>query len=123
MLIALYFLAAKLYDLPMAIMAWLQVITIVLMPLVIAVVGIMLICSAAGVRISEHLGATVLGGILNAVGYIGRTIISAIGWIVRQVFSMIPRIFHEIRRMLNQMGLSEISSTLLAVLITGLIII
>lgn len=123
MLIALYFLATKLCELPVVIMAWGQVITIILMPIVIVVVGLMLICSAAGVRISEHLGATVLNGIFSAIGYIARTAVNTIGWVIRRILRMLPRVFTGSQRMFNQMGANEIVSTLLAILVTGLIIV
>lgn len=123
MLIALYFLFTMVRELPVTILAWLQVILIVLMPIVVTLAGIMLVCSAAGVRISQNMGSTILKGIFDAIGYIGKKIINAIGWLIRQIVRAIPKVFHGSRKTFTQMGMSKGKSTLFAVLVTTLVII
>lgn len=123
MLIVLYFLIKKASELPVTILAWLQVLTIVLAPIAIVAVGIMLICNAAGVRISQNLGATLVNGIFRAIGYIVRNIVDAVIWIGRRALRLIPKVFEESRQLFNQMGLSKVVSTLLAILITILVIV
>lgn len=123
MLIVLYFLIEKASELPVTILAWLQVLAIVLAPIAIVAAGIMLICNAAGVRISQNLGATLVNGIFRAIGYIVRNIVDAVIWIGRRALRLIPKVFEESRRLFNQMGLSKAVSTLLAILVTILVII
>lgn len=123
MLIALYFLFTMVRELPVTVLAWLQVILIVLMPIVVTLAGIMLICSAAGVRISQNMGSTILKGIFNAIGYVGKTIVNAIGWLIRQILNIIPKIFKGSRKTFEQMGVNKGISTLLAVLITAIVVI
>lgn len=123
MLIALYFLFTAVRELPITILAWLQVIGIVSMPIIVTLAGIMLICSAVGVKISQNMGSTILKGIFDAIGYIGKTIVNAISWLIRQIFSAIPRVFRGSRKTFEQMGISKGTSTLLAVLVTALVII
>lgn len=123
MLIVLYFLIKKASELPVTILAWLQVLAIVRAPLIIGIAGIMLVCNAAGVRISQNLGATLVNGIFRAIGYIVRNIVDAAIWIGRRALRLIPKVFEESRRLFNQMGLSKVVSTLLAILVTILVII
>ena len=72
---------------------------------------------AVGMRISNNLGSTVVGGIFRAIGYICHTIIRAIGWIVRNIFKMIPRVFNGSRRTFRQIGINALVSNLLAVVV------
>ena len=107
MIIALYFLIEWAKEWPVTITAWLQVFAIVLAPIVVVIAGIMLICNAAGVRISQNLGATLANGIFSAMGYVARNVVNAAIWIGRRALRMIPRVFTGSRRMFRQMGISE----------------
>lgn len=88
------------------------------MIIVIMVAGIVLLFGAAGFKISNNLGSTVIGGIFRAIGYVCRSIIQGVAWIIRSIFRMIPRLFNESRRTFRQMGLSEFLSNLLSLLTT-----
>ncbi len=123
MIIALYFLIEWAKEWPVTITAWLQVFAIVLAPIVVVIAGIMLICNAAGVRISQNLGATLANGIFSAMGYVARNVVNAAIWIGRRALRMIPRVFTGSRRMFRQMGISEAVSIWLAILVTILYII
>lgn len=123
MIIALYFLIEWAKEWPVTIIAWLQVLAIVLAPIVVVIAGIMLSCNAAGVRISQNLGATLANGIFSAMGYVVRNVVNAAIWIGRRALRMIPRVFTGSRRMFRQMGISETVSIWLAILVTILYII
>lgn len=88
-----------------------------IMVIVITIAGIVMLFGAVGMRISNNLGATVVGGIFKGIGYICRTLLQAFGWIVRNAFRMIPRIYNESKRIFSQMGLNTTVSALLAVLV------
>ena len=87
-----------------------------LMPAVIVIVGIMLLCSSVGMRISNNLGATIFGGIMLAIGYIARTCIQALGWVFREVYRLIPRIYRGTRRTFLGFGANQVISNILALL-------
>ena len=123
MIIALYFLIEWAKEWLVTITAWLQVFAIVLAPIVVVIAGIMLICNAAGVRISQNLGATLANGIFSAMGHVARNVVNAAIWIGRRALRMIPRVFTGSRRMFRQMGISEAVSIWLAILVTILYII
>ena len=97
-----------------------------LMPSIIVIVGIMLLCSAVGMRISNNLGASIFGGIMLAIGYIVRTCIQALGWIFGEVYRMIPRIYRGTRQTLLGIGANQVISNIVAllavVLFVGIII-
>jgi hypothetical protein len=61
----------------------------------------MLICSAIGVRISQNIGSTIL----------------------KRIFSAIPKGFRGSQNTFEQMGIGKDKSTILAVLVTALMII
>lgn len=86
------------------------------MIIVITLAGITMLFGAVGMRISNNLGATIVGGILRGIGYVCRTIINAIGWILRNTFRMIPRVFNGSRQVFNQMGMSTVVSNILAII-------
>lgn len=86
-----------------------------IMTIVITLAGIVMLFGAVGMRISNNLGSTIVGGIFRAIGYLGRILIEAIGWIIRNTFRMIPRVFNGSRRTFNQMGMSPVISNVLAV--------
>lgn len=123
MLIALYFLIGKVSELPVTLMAWLQVLMIVLAPMVVTVAGILLVCHAAGMRISQNLGATVANGIIRAIGYVAKNIVNVAIGIGRRALNLIPKVFEGSRNMFSQMGASKLVSFWLAVLVTAILII
>lgn len=98
------------------IVAYANASIITIMVIVTILAGIVMLFGAVGMRISNNLGATIVGGILRGIGYVCRTIINAIGWILRNTFRMIPRVFNGSRQVFNQMGMSTVVSNILAVI-------
>ena len=90
---------------------------------VITLAGIVMLFGAVGFRISSNLGSTVVGGIFNAIGYIGSSLIHGIGWIIRSIFNAVPRVFNESRRLFSGYGLEPWISNALAVIVTILFLI
>ena len=88
-----------------------------MMTIVITLAGIVMLFGAVGMRVSNNLGSTIIGGIFRAVGYLGRTFIQAIGWVLRNAFRLIPSVFNESRRIFNQLGLNAPLSNIFAVLV------
>lgn len=89
-----------------------------LMLVVITLAGIVMLLGAAGMRISNNLGATIANGIFGAIGYLVRTMFQAIGWIIRNTLRLIPRVFTESRRTFAQMGMGTVASNVCALLVT-----
>lgn len=102
--------------------AYAQALLQPVMVIVITLAGIVMLFGAVGMKISNNLGSTVVGGIFRAIGYICRTIIRAIGWIVRNIFRMIPRVFNGSRRTFGQMGMNALVSNLLAVVVIVIVL-
>lgn len=87
------------------------------MIIIITLAGLTLMFSAVGVKISNNLGSTIVGGIFRGIGFLVRTLFQAIGWIVRNIFRMIPRVFNGSKRTFNQLGINSLLSNLLAAII------
>ncbi len=120
MLIALYLFIMNV-ALPQ-IGAYAQALIEPVMVIVITLAGIVILFGAVGMKISNNLGSTVVGGIFRAIGYICRTIITAIGWIIRNIFRMIPRVFNGSRRTFNQIGINALVSNLLAIVVVVIVL-
>lgn len=115
MLIALYFFLINV-AMPQ-IGAYAQALLEPIMVLVITLAGIVMLFGAVGMKISNNLGSTVVGGIFRGIGYLCRTLLQAIGWIIRNTFRMIPRVFNGSRRTFNQIGLNAVISNIFAVVV------
>lgn len=102
--------------------AYAQALIEPVMVIVITLAGIVMLFGAVGIKISNNLGSTVVGGIFRAIGYICRTIITAIGWIIRNIFRMIPRVFNGSRRTFNQIGINALVSNLLAIVVVVIVL-
>jgi hypothetical protein len=113
MLIAAYFFIINVVVPQLA--AYANALLEPVMTIIITLAGITMLFGAVGMRISNNLGSTIVGGIFRALGYIARTIINAIGWLIRNTFRIIPRVFNGSRRTFNQMGISPAISNVLAV--------
>ncbi len=85
--------------------------------IIITIASIILLFASVGVRISNNLASTCVGGIFQVIGYTCRTLIRAIGWIVRTVFGMVPRIFNGCQRLFSQVGMNALASSVLSVLV------
>lgn len=120
MLIALYLFIMNV-ALPQ-IGAYAQALIEPVMVIVITLAGIVMLFGAVGMKISNNLGSTVVGGIFRAIGYICRTIIAAISWIIRNIFRMIPRVFNGSRRTFNQIGINALVSNLLAIVVVVIVL-
>lgn len=87
------------------------------MMIVICLAGLVMIFGAVGMKISNNLGATVVGTIFKAIGYICRKVIQAIGWIVKNTFKMIPKVFKGSKKVFEQHKLKALTSNVLAVIV------
>lgn len=89
-----------------------------IMVIVITLAGIVMLFGAVGFKISTGLGSTVVHGIFHAIGATVRAIIRAAKWL----FRLIPRAYKASRKFFLGLGLGAPLSTLIAALITLLII-
>lgn len=112
MLIALYFLIMN-HLIPMGI-AYFNSLVEPTMLIVITLAGLTIIFGAAGYRISQNLGSTIVSGIFRFIGYIGTQLFHAIAWIVTNTFMILPRVFRGVRNPLVEAGANGIVSTLFA---------
>lgn len=97
--------------------AYAQALLEPVMTIVIILAGIIMLFGVVGMRISNNLGSTMVGGIFRAIGYLCRILIQAIGWIIRNTFRMIPHVFNESKRVFNQLGMNELLSNILAIVV------
>ena len=89
------------------------------MPIVIALVGIMILMSTIGLPISAGLGATVLGGIFSACGFVFHRLFDGLGMLVMAI----PRLYRGLIRIAMSFGLNPAVGRVVAFLLTALIII
>ena len=85
-------------------------------------VGMIILLSVVGIKVSEHLGSTLLRGIFRAISFVVVTIVGAIAWILRNTLRMAPRCYRELDRFFRSIntapGLSMfLSATLTTVLV------
>ena len=92
------------------------------MIIIITLAGLTLMFSAVGLKISNNVGSTIVGGSFRGIGFLVQTLFQAIGWIVRNIFRMIPRVFNGSRRTFTQMGLNAVVSNILAIFVTVIIL-
>ena len=102
--------------------AYAQIFFEPIMVTIIVVSGIIMLFGAAGMRISNNLGSTIIGGIFMAIGYIVRMLVRAVSWIILNILRLIPRFFYESRRTFSQMGANNLLSNIFAVLTTIIVI-
>ena len=76
--------------------------------------GMLMLLSAVGVRISNNMGSTIVGGIILAIGFIVRTLVQALGWILRNMIIAMPRVFFSSRRAFLRSGMNGILANILA---------
>lgn len=121
MLIALYLFIFEVVMPQIGIYARAMVEPILVIVLTLA--GIVMLFGAAGLRISNNLGSTVVGGVFKAIAYITKTFFQALAWIISNTFKLIPRVFSESKKTFKQMGLNTGISTILASVVTLLLLI
>lgn len=115
MLIALYFFFV--YVAVPQIGAYSHALLESIMVIVITLAGIVMLFGTVGMKISNNLGSTVVGGFFRGIGYLCRRVFQAIGWIISNTFRLMPRIFNGSRRTFNQMGLNAVVSNILAIIV------
>ena len=76
--------------------------------------GMLMLLSAVGIRISNNMGSTIVGGIILAIGFIVRTLVQALGWILRNMIIAMPRVFCSSRRAFLRSGMNGILANILA---------
>ncbi|MCI8384185.1 MAG: hypothetical protein HFJ33_04905 [Clostridia bacterium] len=103
--------------------AYAQALLEPIMVMVITLVGIVMLFGAVGMKISNNLGSTIVGGIFKAIAYICQTILRAIGWIIRNIFRIIPRVFYGSRRTFNQICNNALVSNLLAIIVVIIVLV
>ena len=96
MLLTLYYLLVNVAVPQMG--AYTQALFEPIMLIVISLAGLVMIFGAVGMKISNNLGSTVVGGIFKGIGYFVRIIFKAIAWIFVNTFKMIPRVFNGTRK-------------------------
>lgn len=120
MLIALYMFTVNVVIPQVG--AYARVLLEPVMAIVITLAAIVMLFGIVGVRISNNLGTTVVNGIFRAIGYVGRSVFRAIRWFGLQIARLIPRVFNGSRRFFRQLGLNDIVSNLLAVIVVVILV-
>lgn len=83
----------------------------------IMIAGIVMVFGAVGIRISQNLGSTVVGGLMRGVGFICRSIIQGIGWLFRQIALFLPRVFRGVRDAGVRAGWSQTVSNVVGLIV------
>ena len=89
-----------------------------IMSAVIVLFGIILLFGAVGVKISENLGSTVVKGIGNGIGYIGKQFFKAIAWGVKGVVRLLPNVYRRTNKALLSSGVSQVPRAIWSTLAT-----
>ena len=91
---------------------------------VIVFLGIaVVIGGVSGVKFCSNAGSAVLRYLIQGLGYIIRTLIQAIGWLLRYVITSLPTLWKNSKEFFMRANLSEPVSSVLATVITVLVII
>lgn len=93
-----------------------------LMPHFIMVSAIVMIFGALGMKISKRLGSTVAKGIFAGIGFLVKNLFLAISWGVKGIFAFTPKLFLWTKEQLKAAGMKEVPASLLAALITLIVI-
>lgn len=94
-------------------------------PLMI-IFGISLMLGAIGVKCSTNVGTTVVGKILDGIGFLAKTLLAALGWILKNSIRLTPKMHLFITDFFLQRGLNAVVSniiSIIAIIILWLIII
>ena len=91
-------------------------------PFLIAGAGIVLLFGALGFRISQNLGATIVGSLFRAAAYLVQQAARGVVWLVVRVARLIPMVFVGTRRALAKRVANSIICNCIAVLTTVLFI-
>lgn len=121
MLIALYFVIINVLLPQLAVYGhgfFAEVMTYVIM-----IGGLLMALGAIGIRVSNNLGTTLIGGALRAIGYIFRNLFEGLGWLIRNTLREIPQVYAESKRTFTQMGISSPMSSILSGLVIIILII
>ena len=120
MLLTLYYLLVNVAVPQMV--AYTQALFEPIMLIVISLAGIVMIFGAVGMKISNNLGSTVVGGIFKGIGYFVRIIFKAIAWIFVNTFKMIPRVFNGTRKSFKNPVAGTIFAFIAVILFVAIII-
>lgn len=93
-----------------------------LMPHAIVIFSLLMIASAVGMKISKRLGSTVAKGIFAGIGFLVKNLFLAIAWGVKGIFAFTPKLFLWTKEQLKAAGMKEVPASLLAALITLIVI-
>lgn len=93
-----------------------------LMPHAIVIFSLLMIASAVGMKISRRLGSTVAKGLFAGIGFLVKNLFLAISWGVKGIFAFTPKMFLWTKEQLKAAGMKEVPASLLAALITLIVI-
>lgn len=93
------------------------------MAIVIALAGIVILFGAAGFRISQNLGSTVVNGIFHAIGYVVVLLVRLISWFATNCVHLVVTSFRGSRNAFYRAGINTIVSNLLALIITIIVLV
>lgn len=92
-------------------------------PIIIVLVGMMILLSAVGIRVSANLGSTIVSGLFKGIGFFFKKLIGAIAIIALGIVHFIPKVFYGTRAFISRnFGLKPVASNLFALLVVILVI-
>lgn len=120
MLLTLYYLLVNVAVPQMG--AYAQALFEPIMLIVISLAGLVMIFGSVGMKISNNLGSTVVGGIFKGISYFVRMIFKAFAWIFVNTFKMIPRVFNGTRKSFKNPVVGTIFAIITVILFVAIII-
>lgn len=93
------------------------------MIIVIILGGLILLLGLFGIKVSNNLDLTILGGIFSAISYIIRSCVNAIGWIVKNVATLLPYVYTESKKFFLRVGVYPTASKFFAFFYTVLLLV
>lgn len=88
-----------------------------IMLIIITLTGMIILLGTVGIKVSNNLGSTIVGGFFMSVGYLCRTLFKALGWIISNTCKLIPKVFNESRNVFSQIGINTAVSNILAIFV------
>lgn len=92
------------------------------MPIVILLVGMMILLSTVGLKVSNNLGSTMVGGVFKGIGYITKGLIKIVKIIFLWIIGFIPSIFRKTRVFCTGQGIDTVCSNIIAFMVATIVL-
>lgn len=93
-----------------------------LMPCLVMLVGLMILLSAVGMKVSNNLGSTIMRGIFSAIAFVVRGILKIIPVLAVMVINVLKNAFARTKQFCKKRGMTEIKCNIIATIVLIIVI-